>query len=120
MVPFGRLPHLLEVEFLHPRLVGGDGGAFDADAMLLDRIRGVDGDLVVGLVAVLDAEIEIEEIEIEIGEDELLLDEVPDDARHLVAVELDDRLGYLDLLHVVPGSGSWRRIIAERLQPRPA
>ena len=30
------------------------------------------------------------EIDIEIGTDELL-DEVPDDARHLVAVELDDR-----------------------------
>ena len=63
IVPFGRLPHLLEVEFLHPRLVGRDGGAFDADAMLLDRIGGVDGDLVVGRVAALDAEIEIDEID---------------------------------------------------------
>src|SRR5581483_9301322 len=30
---------------------------------------------------------------------QLLLDERPDDARHLVAVELDDRVGHLDLGH---------------------
>ena len=36
----GRLPHLLEIEFLHPRFVGGDGGAFDADAVFLDRLGG--------------------------------------------------------------------------------
>ena len=50
----------------------------------------VDGDLVVGLVAVLDAEVEIFQVDVEIGQDQLLLDELPDDARHLVAVELDD------------------------------
>src|SRR4029077_10138041 len=27
-----RLPHLLQGKLLHPRLVRGDGGAFDADA----------------------------------------------------------------------------------------
>lgn len=45
----GTPPHLLEVELLDPRLVGGDGRALDADAVLLDRLGGVDGDLVVGL-----------------------------------------------------------------------
>ena len=49
-----RLPHLLEVEFLHPAFVRRDGGALDADAVLLDRLGRVDGDLVVGRVAVLD------------------------------------------------------------------
>ena len=50
-----RLPHLLEAELLHPGLVRGDGGALDADADLLDRFGRVDGDLVVGLVAVFHA-----------------------------------------------------------------
>jgi hypothetical protein len=39
------------------------------------------------------------EVDVEIGVDQLLLDELPDDAGHLVAVELDDRVGNLDLGH---------------------
>ncbi len=54
MVPLGALPHLLEVELLHARFVRRDGGALDADAVLLDGVGRIDGDLVAGLVAVLD------------------------------------------------------------------
>ena len=32
-------------------------------------------------------------VEVEIGEDQLVLDRLPDDAGHLVAVEIDDRVG---------------------------
>ena len=39
----GRLPHLLEFEFSDARLVRSDGGAFDADAVFGDGVRGVDG-----------------------------------------------------------------------------
>ncbi|MND57083.1 hypothetical protein D3C80_482050 [compost metagenome] len=70
--------------------------------MLLDRVGGVDRHLVVGGVAVLDREIVIFDVEIEIGQDQLILDQLPDDAGHLVAVEIDDRVGYLDLLHGLP------------------
>ena len=55
----GRLPHLLELELFDALLVGGDGGALDADAVLLDGVGGIDRDLVVGGVAVLDAEVVI-------------------------------------------------------------
>ncbi len=99
MVPFGRAVHLLELELLHPRLVGRDGRAFDGDADPLGRFRGVDRDLVAGLVALLDAEVEIEELDVEIGMDQLVLDQLPDDAGHLVAVHLDDRILHLDLRH---------------------
>ena len=47
----------------------------------------------------LDAEIEILQFDVEIGQNQLLPDELPDDARHLVAVELDDRVLDLDLGH---------------------
>ena len=101
-----RLPHLLEVELLHPRLVGCDGRAFDADAAGLDGISGIDGDLVVGGVAVLDAEVEGEQRQVEIRLDQLLLDHLPDDPRHLVPVEVGDRVLHLDLVHAqISGAG---------------
>ena len=94
-----RPPHLLEVELLHPAFVRRDGRAFHRDADLLGLLGGVDGDLVVGLVALLDAEIVIEKIDVEIGMDQLVLDELPDDPGHLVAVHLDDGIRDLDLRH---------------------
>lgn len=45
----------LQFEFLHSRLVGGDGGAFDTNSILFDSFGGIDGDLVIGLVAVFQA-----------------------------------------------------------------
>src|SRR5690606_33601492 len=95
----GRLPHLLEAELLHARLVGRDRGAFHAHTVLLDGICRVDGDLVVRLVALLNAQVEIFEVDIEIGVDQFFLDELPDDARHLVPVEFDDGIVHLDLRH---------------------
>ena len=95
----GRAPHLLEAEFLDPRLVRGDGRALDADAVRLDGVGGVDGDAVVARVAALDREVEVNEVDVEIGLDQLVLDHRPDDPGHLVAVELDDRIRDLDLGH---------------------
>src|SRR5690606_33875699 len=95
----GALPHLLEPELLHPRLVRRDGRALDPDAVLLDGVGRVDRDLVVGLVALLDAQVVVLEVDVQVRVDQPLLDELPDDARHLVAIELDDRVGDLDLLH---------------------
>src|SRR5271166_2074054 len=43
--------------------------------------------------------IEIFELDVEIGKDELVANHVPDDARHLVAVEFDDGILDLDLGH---------------------
>jgi hypothetical protein len=38
-VPLGDCTCALQMEFLDPRLVGRNAGAFDADAVLLDRLR---------------------------------------------------------------------------------
>ena len=67
--------------------------------MLLDGVGGVDGHLVIGGVAVFDREVVIFDVEVKVGQDQLVLDELPDDAGHLVAVELDDRIDHLDLRH---------------------
>ena len=94
-----RLPHFLEVELLDARLVRRDRGALHADAELLDRVGGIDRDLVVGLVALLDAEVVIFEVDVEVRLDQALTDPFPDDPRHFVAVDLDDRVLDLDLRH---------------------
>src|SRR5581483_169346 len=90
-----RLPHLLQSELLDARLVRRDRRAFHADAVLLDRARRVERHPIVGRVPVLDPQIVVLQVDVEIRQDQLVLDELPDDARHLVAVELDD--GVLDL-----------------------
>src|ERR1700755_2141835 len=46
----GRAIHFVQVEFLHPRLVGRDGRALHRHANLLGRLRRLDGDPVAGLV----------------------------------------------------------------------
>lgn len=45
---------LLQLELLHTSLIGSDGGALDTNAILLDGLSGFDGNLVIGLVTVLD------------------------------------------------------------------
>ena len=67
--------------------------------MLQDRVCGVDGDLVVGRIAVFHAEVVVLKFNIKVREDEALLDELPDDAGHLVAVEFNDWIVNLDLRH---------------------
>ena len=94
-----RAVHLLQAELLDPRLVGGDRRALDAHPVPLDRVGRVDRDLVLGRVAALDPEVEVLELDVEVGKDQLLFDERPDDPGHLVAVELDDRVLDFDLRH---------------------
>ena len=92
----GAFPHLLQLELLDSGFIGGDGGALDAYLALLDCLSGLYCHFVVGGIAVLDAQIEIEDVEIEEGKNEVVLDGFPDDAGHLVAVELGHWLSYLD------------------------
>ncbi len=95
----GRTIHFLQVKLLDACLVRSDRGAFHADAMFLDGIGGIDGDLVVGLVALLDREVVILQIDVEIGQDQPFADPLPDDLRHLVAIDLHDRVLDLNFCH---------------------
>ena len=109
----GAAPHLLELELGDARLVRRDGRALHADAVGLDRVGRVHRDLVVGLVAILDAQVVVLQVDVEIGEDQLLLYEAPDDPGHFVAVELDDGLLHLDPGHCpIPCLVAWSGVIA--------
>ena len=64
--------------------------------MLANCVGCVDGDLIVGLVAILDAQVVILEVDVKKRQDEGVFDVLPDDSGHFVAVELYDRADYLD------------------------
>lgn len=55
----------------HAGLVWGDGGTFDRYAVFLCGQGGIDGDLVVGLIAVWQAQVKILQLHINITQDEL-------------------------------------------------
>ena len=70
--------------------------------LVLSTLEGeplADGDLIVRFVALFHAEVVIEEIDVQIGIDQLFLDQLPNDASHLVAVELDHWIRNLDSSH---------------------
>lgn len=96
---------LLQFELLHARLVGGDSGALDSNRVLLNGLSRIQSNLIVGLVTVGQTKVVVLEIDVKIRMDELILDVLPDDAGHLVTVELHDGILDLDLLgsHVVSG-----------------
>ena len=98
---------LLQVEFLDAVLVWSNGCALDAHGVLENGIGGIDSDLIVGLVTVGQAQVVVLQVYVEVWENELLLDVCPYNARHLVAVELDDWILDLDL---GPGFGGCRGI----------
>ena len=93
----GALPHALEVELLDPGLIGRDRGTLHSHAAFPNGVGRVDRHLVGGGVAVFDREVVGADVEVEVGQDQLVLDVLPDDPRHLVAVEIDDRALDLDL-----------------------
>jgi hypothetical protein len=67
----GGQPHLLELELLYTLLVGGNGRALDTNRVLLDGLGGVNCDLVVGLITVLEAKIVVLEVNVEVWVNEL-------------------------------------------------
>ena len=63
----------------------------------------------------LDAEVEVLEVDVEVRKDELLFDQRPDHPRHLIAIELDDGRAHLNVWHRVNLRPSGCRTGARRL-----
>ncbi len=94
----GRFPHLFQVEFFHSVLIGGDCGTLYANLVLLYSSGCIQRHLVSSLVSMLDAQVEVEDVEIQEGKDQLVLDHAPNDASHLVTIHLHNRVRNLYLL----------------------
>ena len=90
---------MVEVVLGHALGVGGDGGALHCHAILLGGLGGLHCDLVVGLVALFEAQVVVFGLEVDEGEDEFVLDHLPQDAGHFVAVHFHQRGGHLYLVH---------------------
>lgn len=73
----GRLPHLFQLEFSDSFLVRSDGGTLDTYFVLLDSMSSINGDLIVSLVSVFNAQVVVFDINIQIRKDVLkILDEM--------------------------------------------
>jgi hypothetical protein len=95
------LPHLVEVVLGHALGVRGDGRALDGDAEALRRIGGIHSHLIVGLVAVGQAQVIVFGLQVHEREDEFVLDHLPQDPGHFVAVHFDERGEHFNLFHGV-------------------
>lgn len=91
------LPHLLKVELLDSCLVWGDGGALDADLVLEGCICGIGSDLICRGIAIGHRQIVVLRLHVHVGMDVALLDPLPNDACHLIAVHVYDGVGNLHL-----------------------
>lgn len=79
--PIGALPHALQLELFHSRLVGCDGRALDAHRVLLDRLGRVNGHLIVRGITMLYTQIIILDIQLQVWEDELRVKKASESAR---------------------------------------
>mmetsp|Transcript_47237 Transcript_47237/g.122074 ORF Transcript_47237/g.122074 Transcript_47237/m.122074 type:complete len:711 (+) Transcript_47237:1148-3280(+) len=104
----GALPHLHEALLLD-HLVGQlGGGALDTDPAVLDGSGCINRYLVQGCDPVVQRKVEVLDRNIDIRHDQLLLDAPPDATRHLITIDLHDRVAHLDL-------GSHRRSACKQL-----
>jgi hypothetical protein len=92
----GTFPHFFQVELLDSGLIGSDGCAFDSNLTLLDGFSSLDGDLIFSGISVLNSEVEVEDVEVEEGENKFVLDGLPNDSGHLISVKLSYWLSHFD------------------------
>lgn len=97
--PIRAFPHLVELVFFDALLVRRDRGAFDADVVLFDGVACVDCDPIARGVPVREAEVIVFGVQLHKRRKQLVLDLLPQDAGHLIAVHFDDGICHFDLVH---------------------
>ncbi len=93
-------PDLRQVVFLLPLAVGGDGGAFDRHAQPLRGIGRVNGHLVPRFVPMAKAQIVVLCFQIHVGLNQLILNDLPENAGHLIPIHLHQRYLHFDFFHI--------------------
>ena len=96
------LPHFFETEFFNAGFIRSNGCALNANTVLQNGMSRIDGHLIICGITILNAQVVVLKIYIEIGQDQLLLNELPNNAGHLIAIELDNGSSYLYLRHNFP------------------
>ena len=82
IVPVGALPHFLRIVFCHPGCIWCNSGTFNRNTVFFRCQRGIHRHLIVGLVAVLQSQIIVLCFQINIGQQQLILDDFPQDTGH--------------------------------------
>ena len=95
----GGFPHLFEMVLVHPGSVGGDGGTFYRHTVLFSCLGRIKGYLVVGFIAVFQAQVVVFGFQVHIGADENVLDHFPKDTGHFVSVHLHQGSFHLNFGH---------------------
>jgi len=67
----GGSPHLLQLEFFNSFLIRGNSGALDTDFVFLNSMSSINGDLVIGLISVFNAQIIVLNVKVNVGQDVL-------------------------------------------------
>ena len=95
----GAFPHFMQVIFLHALGVGGDGGTLHRYTVLFRGVGAVNGHLIPGFVPVGQAQVIIFGFQINIRQNQQILDVLPQDAGHFIAVHLYKRRCHFDFFH---------------------
>ena len=95
----GRTPKLAQAILLFSLQVWRNGRALGADLQPLDRIGGFDRHRIPRFFPIWEGKVIILRVKLHKGQDQFLLDHVPDNARHFIAVQLRDRILHLDSFH---------------------
>mmetsp|Transcript_97472 Transcript_97472/g.134064 ORF Transcript_97472/g.134064 Transcript_97472/m.134064 type:complete len:376 (-) Transcript_97472:86-1213(-) len=92
-----RSPHLLEFELFNTTLIRSDSGTLDTNLVLLHGVSAINSDLIVSLITRGDTQIIVFGFKVDVRMDMFFLDPVPDNSGHFITVDIDNRLGNLDL-----------------------
>ena len=93
------LIHLVEVVLLYTLCVRCDSSALYTYVILFDCVCCILCDLVMCLVSLYEAEIVVLCLEINIGEKKIVLDHLPNNSGHFVAVDFNDRCCHTYFCH---------------------
>lgn len=86
-----RIKETTSIRTFYPLLIGGNGGTLNTDVELLDGIGTVYCHLVIGGVSVLNTKVVGVQLNVEEGQDQLFLDQVPNNTGHLIPQHLHHR-----------------------------